>query len=67
MDKAEIEKTRNFIKNNLAQESRITDRFFKEVNSAGMQTESFIQNLSEDLNIRNRYTQINWETTTEPG
>ena len=30
MDKAEIEKTRNFIKNNLAQESRITDRFFKE-------------------------------------
>ena len=26
MDKAEIEKTRNFIKNNLAQESRITDR-----------------------------------------
>ena len=30
MDKTEIEKTRNFIKDNLAQESRITDRFFKE-------------------------------------
>ncbi|MBO6123930.1 MAG: hypothetical protein J6P09_08820 [Methanobrevibacter sp.] len=30
MDKTEIEKTRKFIKDNLAQESRITDRFFKE-------------------------------------
>ena len=44
MDKAEIEKTRNFIKNNLAQESRITDRFFKEAkrNHLGDDFENYV-------------------------
>ena len=32
MDKTEIESTRKFIKDNLAQKSRLTDRFYKEIN-----------------------------------